>query len=199
MADFDMFLNEGDEFGQSSQDKGKGKEKETVNEFPTPPQPNQNFPRPQIPYRWPTPVATNDNTDEPGTSDYSEGSAQSSVSVHSDLVEDRFCMECTRVMYHPLSRPICRSCEWRARDQASGAMLPPAAQRCCVVCARGIEPPAIMCKEHDEKTDTLKEIEINALKVHARMCVECGRHERDSSPYRDYAPSVRRKGRPHIV
>ncbi|KAH7253609.1 uncharacterized protein BKA55DRAFT_538475 [Fusarium redolens] len=65
MADFDMFLNEGDEFGQSSQDKGKGKERETVNEFPTPPQPNQNFPRPQIPYRWPTPVATNDNTDEP--------------------------------------------------------------------------------------------------------------------------------------
>ncbi|KAF5692264.1 hypothetical protein FCIRC_2 [Fusarium circinatum] len=55
--------NEGYDSGQSSQDKGKGKEREIVNRFPNPPQPNQNYPRPQMPYPWPPTVTTSDNTD----------------------------------------------------------------------------------------------------------------------------------------
>ncbi|KAK2133222.1 hypothetical protein NOF04DRAFT_1272544 [Fusarium oxysporum II5] len=149
MADFDMISNEGHESGQ---DKGKGKERETVNEFPTPPQPNQNRPRPQMPYRWRTPVATNDYTDHP---------------------------ECMRILPSPLSGPICGSCEWRPRDQASGAMMPPA-KRYCIVRVRGIGPPAIMCKDYDEKEDSLKYFEINALKAHQRMRDQRGRRERDS-------------------
>lgn len=70
IADFNMTSNEEYDYGQSSQDKGKGKETEIVNRFPNPPEPNQNYPRPQMPYRWPTPVITNDNTDNPGKSNH---------------------------------------------------------------------------------------------------------------------------------
>lgn len=56
----------------------------------------------------------------------------------------------------------------------------PLAKRYCIVCVRGIGPPAIMCKEHDEKEDSLKYFEINALKAHQRMCNQRGRRERDS-------------------
>jgi hypothetical protein len=35
--------NEGYDSGPSSQDKGKGKERDIVNRFPNPPQPNQNY------------------------------------------------------------------------------------------------------------------------------------------------------------
>ncbi|SCO41972.1 uncharacterized protein FFMR_06604 [Fusarium fujikuroi] len=65
IADFNMTSNKEYDYGQSSQDKSKGKETEIVNRFPNPPPPNQNYPRPQMPYRWPTPVITNDNTDNP--------------------------------------------------------------------------------------------------------------------------------------
>lgn len=125
-------------------------------------------------------MITNDNTDNPGTSDHTQRLPTPPSWYILTLEQDRFCLGCLRVLKYPLSGPTCISCDRVPRLQESGAMNHPP-KLYCIVCAKRAMYPAIVCKEHYEKQDSLREFEIDTLRALPEMCNQCGKCEKESS------------------